>query len=342
MDASIVIPTYNRAAKLENLLRCLERQRGVPAFEVLVCDDGSSDDTRAVAESAAGRIDLRYLHQPDLGFRAGQARNMGISAARGEIVIFLDDDTLPAPDFVAAHLRAHRQSTARPGSPAVVIGLRYRAEALTEPPGSIADIIRHEPDGRIREIGPRGEQLHRVHPAWRMLYSCNFSAPRATPELHFHEAFEGWGIEDHEIGYRLLRAGLHLVLAPDAPVLHIDDPVPRDPFLAEARKTEVRFDSYLLNLLRLQTLHGADPEIATFVREQLRWLWFDEARGAWFHGSRPRFLGLLVRTATELDRLARGLGISARGLKFGWLLPAMLYWGRKRATPAAESSVRKA
>jgi glycosyltransferase involved in cell wall biosynthesis len=337
MDASIVIPTYNRAPKLGNLLRCLERQRGVASFEVLVCDDGSSDNTRAVAEAAAATLDVRYFHQPDLGFRAGQARNMGIAAARGDIVIFLDDDTLPAPDFVASHLHAHRDA----GVPAVAIGMRHRAARLEALPDCVADVACHEPDGRVRQIGPRGETLQQVRPAWRLLYSCNFSVPRATPELRFSEAFEGWGMEDHEIGYRLLRSGLRLVVAPDAPVLHIDDPVPRDPFLAESRKTAACFDSYVLNLLRLQALHGADPEIATFVHDQFRWLWFDHATGHWFHGGRPRVLGLLVGTARELERVARAVGISAKGLKFGRLLPFLRYLGRDRGKSLALAQRRK-
>lgn len=326
MDASIVIPTYNRAPKLGNLLRCLQRQQGGAVFEVMVCDDGSSDGTRAVAKAAATGLDLQYFHQPDLGFRAGQARNMGIAAARGEIVIFLDDDTLPAPDFVASHLRAHRDA----GVPAVVIGLRHRAARLDAPPASVADIARHEPDCRVKQIGARGETLDLVHPAWRLLYSCNFSVPRAVPELRFSEAFEGWGMEDHEIGYRLLRAGLPLVLAPDAPVLHIDDPVPRDPFLAEARAGAGHYDSYVVNLLRLHALHGADPEIAAFVREQLRWLWFDHASGHWFHGARPRVLWQFIATARELERLAGNVGIDAKGLKFGRLFAIMRHLGRHR------------
>jgi len=338
MDASIVIPTYNRAPKLANLLRCLAHQRGAMSFEVLVCDDGSSDGTRAVAHAATAGLDVRYFHQPDLGFRAGQARNMGIAAARGEIVIFLDDDTLPAPDFVASHLRAHREA----GVPAVVIGLRHRAARLDALPVDVADITRHEPDGRIREIGQRGETLDRVQPAWRLLYSCNFSAPRGTPELHFSEAFEGWGMEDHEIGYRLLRAGLRLVMAPDAPVLHIDDPVPRDPFLAESRNGAAHYDSYLLNLMRLQAQHGADPEISGFVREQLRWLWFDSATGHWFHGGRPRVLGLFVATARELERVARCVGVSAKGLKFGRFLPVLRYMGGDWTKSPASSPRREA
>jgi glycosyltransferase involved in cell wall biosynthesis len=335
MDAAIVIPTYNRAPKLANLLRCLERQDGAASFEVMVCDDGSSDDTRAVAEAAAAALDLHYFHQPDLGFRAGQARNMGIAAARGEIVIFLDDDTLPAPDFVASHVRAHREA----GVPAVAIGMRHRADRLDALPANVADISRHEPDGRVKQIGPRGETLDRVHPAWRLLYSCNFSAPRTSPELRFSETFEGWGMEDHEIGYRLLRAGLRLVMVPGAPVLHIDDPVPRDPFLAESRNVTGHFDSYVHNLLRLQAMHGADAEIDTFVREQLRWLWFDQAKGHWFHGGRPRVLWQFVATAVELERVAVSAGVTAKGLKFGVFFSNLINLGRKSANvrPPARS-----
>ena len=73
---SVVIPTYNRSALLAKLLRQLAEQR-LPAteFEVIVADDGSSDDTKDVVTSFADRLRIRYHFQEDLGFRAAIARN---------------------------------------------------------------------------------------------------------------------------------------------------------------------------------------------------------------------------------------------------------------------------
>ena len=77
MKATVVIPTYNRAPRLRGLLECLAHQEGDHLARVVVCDDGSSDETAAVVESFMERLPLVYAFQEDLGFRAGQARNLG-------------------------------------------------------------------------------------------------------------------------------------------------------------------------------------------------------------------------------------------------------------------------
>lgn len=295
MRASIVIPTYNRADRLAHLLRCLIQQE-FSDFEVLVCDDGSSDHTRAVAEAVAGELAITYLYQPDAGFRAGQARNLGIAAARGEIVICVDDDTLLAPDFVAAHVQLHKEAS----NPTLAIGLRFRTDVFAGLPHSAGQIGTFEPDIRIGQIGQNETQLLKVHPPWRLVYSCNLSAPRNATELRFSDSFHEWGIEDHEFGYRMLRSGLRLELALGAPVLHVDDPTPRDPFLMETRQGQADYGSYIRNLLRFFDLHGSDPDVCAFVREQLQWFMFDWQSRRWWHTGRRHHPDLVIAMARQV------------------------------------------
>jgi len=87
---SIIIPTYNRAEKLRRALKSLETQ-SFRDFEVLVCDDGSTDDTGLVVESFADKLPLRYLHEENWGGPA-RPRNNGLKAADGEWICFLDAD----------------------------------------------------------------------------------------------------------------------------------------------------------------------------------------------------------------------------------------------------------
>lgn len=101
LDCSVIVCTYNRAKSLADTLRALEAQRVAAdlRWEVLIVDNNSRDDTRAVVEAAATRFaPLRYLFQPQQGL--SHARNMGIEAARGELLIFTDDDVLPEPDWI--------------------------------------------------------------------------------------------------------------------------------------------------------------------------------------------------------------------------------------------------
>jgi glycosyltransferase involved in cell wall biosynthesis len=87
---SVVIPTYNRA---RDIRRCLDSliEQTFKNFEVLVCDDGSSDDTAQVVAGYKARLDLSYHWAANFGGPA-RPRNVGVRMARGEYVAFLDSD----------------------------------------------------------------------------------------------------------------------------------------------------------------------------------------------------------------------------------------------------------
>lgn len=277
MRVSVVVPTYNRAEKLGRVLDSLARQIGGHDLEVLVCDDGSSDRTRTVATSYTGPLAMRYLRQPDFGFRAGQARNMGIAAAIGDIVIFIDDDSLVAPDFVDAHVRMHCDER----RPCIAIGYRFRADCFVGLPASAAQIRDFGVDNRTESLGRNGALLALRRRPWLFVYSCNFSVPRRAPGLWFNGVFRGWGVEDNELGYRLIRAGYRVRFAAGAPTLHLEDPAPRDPFLCERRATAADFDSYVRNMLRFLDLHGSDPLVRRYALSELGYFTFDHAAGKW-------------------------------------------------------------
>lgn len=97
---SVIIPTFNRSAMVCRAVRSVLRQT-LRAVEVLVVDDGSTDDTRAsVAALADERV--RYFYQPNAGRSA--ARNVGLDAARGDYVAFLDSDDAFLPDKLTAQV----------------------------------------------------------------------------------------------------------------------------------------------------------------------------------------------------------------------------------------------
>ena len=96
---SVIVPVYNPGRYIEPCIDSLERQT-MPAesFEVLFVDDGSTDDTPArLDELARGRRNARVIHQPNSGW-PGKPRNVGIEAARGRYVQFLDQDDALGPE----------------------------------------------------------------------------------------------------------------------------------------------------------------------------------------------------------------------------------------------------
>jgi hypothetical protein len=107
MHASVIIRSKDEADRLRLTLTSLACQNERP--EVVVVNDGSSDHTRAVLAEMRGELDLVAVHHERPAGRSAAA-NAGAAQARGDIVIFLDGDTLAAPDMVARHLDQHRRA----------------------------------------------------------------------------------------------------------------------------------------------------------------------------------------------------------------------------------------
>ena len=106
----MIIPSYRGAGKLPNVLNALVQQND-PAFETVVVADGSVDHSLEVLAPYGKKLNLKVINCPNRG-RSGN-RNAGAGEAGGELLIFIDDDTRPEPDFVGKHRQHHQQ---RPGS----------------------------------------------------------------------------------------------------------------------------------------------------------------------------------------------------------------------------------
>jgi glycosyltransferase involved in cell wall biosynthesis len=107
LDASIIIPTYNRKNSLLDTLESLERQSHPGnRFEVVIVDDGGSDGTEAAISERGYSFILHYIRQRNQG--SAVARNTGAENAQGHILIFLDDDMWLEPDYVTGLIEEHR------------------------------------------------------------------------------------------------------------------------------------------------------------------------------------------------------------------------------------------
>lgn len=98
---SVVVPYYRQQDQLDRLFAGIAAQTGfVDVVEVIVADDGSPEPP--TVESSPGLPEVVVVRQDDRGRRPGAARNLGVAAARGEVVAFLDADMVPGPDYLAA------------------------------------------------------------------------------------------------------------------------------------------------------------------------------------------------------------------------------------------------
>ena len=126
MDVSVVIPTFGRPEKIAACLTGLARQTlAADRYEVLVGLDGPDDRTGAAVQEAwlaAGGAEgrVRILPCPREGLNA--TRNRVLESARGSVMLSLNDDVLPEPDLLDAHLRAHAAARDRLGRDAIIVG----------------------------------------------------------------------------------------------------------------------------------------------------------------------------------------------------------------------------
>lgn len=207
--ASVVIPTHNRWPQLRRVLDGFAAQAGASeAFEVLVCDDASDDDTTINVTSFAASAPFPLIYQRLEKRGPAAARNAGIHAARGPIVVFADDDCVPQPGFLPRHLESTRPGVATIG----------RIEWHPEVP--VTPLMHFLCPGYMFNYA-------RIADANNAPYSCFYTANAsvATKDLRalggFDEHFPAAAFEDIELGYRLQRAGVRLAYVEDAVIYHL-------------------------------------------------------------------------------------------------------------------------
>jgi glycosyltransferase involved in cell wall biosynthesis len=194
---SVVIPTHNRLSMLLRVLESLEQQRDAPEFEVIVIDDGSTDDTSGVLAQRPG---ITFQTQPNSG--PGRARNHGVSLARGRFVVFIGDDTVPEPRFLAEHARTHRDSN----DDALVACLGYTGWPSSEHVTAFMDYI----NDYGLQFGYRLIEDGGTVP-FNFFYTSNISIDRQLlADNPFDTTFPSAAWEDIELAYRLEARGLKI------------------------------------------------------------------------------------------------------------------------------------
>jgi glycosyltransferase involved in cell wall biosynthesis len=197
MYFSFVIPTYNRLDMLVRVLDALERQAEAPPFEVIVVNDGSTDGTAA---AMAERKGITFRTQPNGG--PGRARNHGVSLATGRFVVFIGDDTVPEPRFLAEHARVHRESNDDP----MVACLGYTGWPHGERVTAFMDYI----NDYGLQFGYKLIKHGDVVP-FNFFYTSNISIDRELLVTHpFDTTFPSAAWEDIELAYRLDAKGLKI------------------------------------------------------------------------------------------------------------------------------------
>jgi glycosyltransferase involved in cell wall biosynthesis len=235
VEMSVITATRNRAQVLRRCLDALASQ-SLPSsrYEVLVADDASTDDTPGViAEAQRGtRCEIRMFR---LMQRSGVAasRNRAIGDARGDIIVFVDDDSLAPPPFLAAHLEAHTAYS----TGIVCRGPVIVTHSLDRPFESRAGILDISTAFFDTDNGSvRKEYLVRAG--------------------LFDEEFFPYGWEGLDLGFRLRELGLRRVYRRDAALYHYQPEVSPESLDALLTKEEERARTARLFFTKHPTLEA--------------------------------------------------------------------------------------
>lgn len=196
-SVSVIVPAYNAAGTLDACLAALSRQTVAPdAYEVIVVDDGSTDDSAAIARHHGATV-LRLAHSG-----AAAARNAGARWARGQILLFTDADCEPLEDWI--------ERMVAPFADEQVAGVKgaYR----TRQRSLVARFAQAEYEEKYRRLA-RMQQIDFVD---------TYAAAYRRDLFWAHDGFDPRFVldEDQEFSFRLAQAGHKLVFVPDALVYH--------------------------------------------------------------------------------------------------------------------------
>ncbi len=220
---TVAIPTRDRSQRLAETLTALAAQEVDGAFEVVVVDDGSSGETVELLKTwSRGPFELRWERQEPSG--PAVARNRAVRLARAERLLFLGDDTRPAPGALAAHLAAAEGR-----------GVAVQGHIDWDPEAPITPVMRF--------LAPEGPQfyfkglLDGEPIPYTAVLGSNFSAPTAwLREDPYDEGFPAAALEDTELAYRLERKSRRTIYARRALCWHHHHYAALDPFLARQRR----------------------------------------------------------------------------------------------------------
>jgi glycosyltransferase involved in cell wall biosynthesis len=347
MDAvpavSVVVSTFNRAASLGTAIDALVRQQVPPDldFEIIIVDNNSSDETRAVVDTfAATDSRVRYVLEMQQGVSHG--RNAGIRAARAPIVAFTDDDNTVAADWVA-----QITSTLDNHPDAAGVGGRVLPQWSGRVPRWLDR--RHWSPLAILDYGDRSFYTSATNP--KCLLTANLAVRRNSFSTtgEFSATFRR--CQDHELLIRMWRSGAHVLYAPE---LVAYAPVARERMTRRYHRKWYKAHGAFTAMMRLQEIIDAQGHLADSPADVPRLfgtpgfvyraaahqvvLWFKalvrgDRSGVQAHGDGMRDLASYIRQTARLRTSRRNAAADAasfvrahlaRAAAAGNLLPSRL------------------
>jgi len=301
MTVSVIIPTYRRSQYLDFSLASFTRQLD-REFEIIVVDDGGDDGTKHTVEKYQRDLHVTYLRQEHSGRSA--ARNRALAAAGGELLVFCDDCMIADPELIRRHaaavgeaehiasvgwkrraltcwLRGRLQMiesdflTILARDPALAARLPHEDFSFLEPEQLAADYQKWLPfidlgddvTNFVSVVTKFSPTLDDFRFPWMFAVTGNLCVRRqqVLDVGGFCEEYQGWGMEDTDLGYRLHRDGIRLVVSPQARTYHQLHPIGPD---SAARALWLRRVELCRNFRLFYEKYRQDPAV------RMHWCYF--------------------------------------------------------------------
>ena len=217
---SVLLATYNWPQALILCLESLSTQTDLD-FEIIIADDGSNSDTKALVATTQINFPVKITHlwQEDQGFRKTRILNQAIEVSIGYYLIFLDGDCIVQPDFIAQHRRLSQTNHLVTGS-RILLNDKLSKQLLSWPQWDfkrfIDNLLSYRLSGGINKFWPLkiklddGTWRNYKKFVWRRIKGCNMACWKADAQAigGFDESMTGWGHEDADFVFRLQNRGL--------------------------------------------------------------------------------------------------------------------------------------
>jgi len=217
-NLSLIIVVFNRVHLLRLCLLSVKRQTVQP-FEVIISDDGSQQDIVAGIKDLLPELSfpIQYIRQEDKGFRLAKCRNNAVKQARGDYLVFIDQDILSTPGYLEVFAKKQKRRRFLTALPVLLnAGQTDQINEQAVRLGSYFNLITHK-------------QMKRIHRQFfkdsfyyyqRKFLLWNDARPKVRGGVFglfkedllkvdgFDENYRGWGNEDDDLGRRLYKAGI--------------------------------------------------------------------------------------------------------------------------------------
>ncbi len=219
---SFVIPTYNKGQILRNTLESINNQKGFERkdYEVIIIDDGSSNYEIESIKDMTRNFELKYIYLDRTPESCrSRTRNEGWKHADGDIVIFLDADTLVSENMLEETNRYFMQDM----DIVLISGVLYTNEKVSFDDVKSGQIFKSYTFNKDRFdimehrhiiFSKNSYNAYSINMPYLLNYSVNIAVSKRSIEKvgGFDENFKGWGGEDNEFGYRLYKSGINTLI----------------------------------------------------------------------------------------------------------------------------------